>query len=127
MTGLSFDFSTRLGNGVFIEDHVRLGYECEVAGSTRIIYGAYICDRVLIGNYGGLLHLIGERPATIRRARPRPRPITSERGRRQDLLKAHSISRIATCVREAPNVRRMIRRWLLSRPSPDSAISSAAR
>ncbi|WTW98251.1 hypothetical protein OG216_35110 [Streptomycetaceae bacterium NBC_01309] len=32
-----------------IEDRVRIGYNTSVGAGTRIVYGAYVCDRVVIG------------------------------------------------------------------------------
>ena len=55
---------------------------------------------------------------------------TGERGGlliRHTLSNSHSIALVASCVREGPHVRMATRRWSLSRPSPDSAISSASR
>jgi acetyltransferase-like isoleucine patch superfamily enzyme len=32
-----------------VEDHTRIGYDCRIGSDSRIIYGAYVCDRVSIG------------------------------------------------------------------------------
>ncbi|MFE6645066.1 acyltransferase [Nocardioides sp. NPDC057772] len=36
-------------DGCVIEDQVRIGYDSTIGRRTRIVYGAYICDRVTIG------------------------------------------------------------------------------
>jgi len=38
-----------VGMGVCIEDRARLGYSCIVHDDARVMYGAYVCDRVEIG------------------------------------------------------------------------------
>ena len=42
---------TRISNGVCIEDFCRLGFDCLVGDHTRIMYRAFVCDRVTIGAY----------------------------------------------------------------------------
>src|ERR1700728_3618917 len=39
-----------IGNDSVVEDRCRIGYGCHVGIGTRIMYGAYICDRVMIGD-----------------------------------------------------------------------------
>jgi acetyltransferase-like isoleucine patch superfamily enzyme len=39
----------RLGEGCVVEDRVRIGYDSMIAAGSRVLYGAYICDRVRIG------------------------------------------------------------------------------
>lgn len=41
---------TDIGPDSIIEDNVHIGYDCRIGRSTRITYGAYICDRVVIGD-----------------------------------------------------------------------------
>ena len=41
---------TYLGKTVILEDKVRLGFGCSIGAKSRIMYGAYICDRVIVGN-----------------------------------------------------------------------------
>ncbi|GGU39515.1 DapH/DapD/GlmU-related protein [Lentzea flava] len=38
-----------IGDNCVLEDRVRLGYNCTVGAGTRIVYGAFVCDRVTIG------------------------------------------------------------------------------
>jgi acetyltransferase-like isoleucine patch superfamily enzyme len=40
---------TWIGDGTVIEDRVRIGYDCRVGRQARLLYGAYVCDRVVIG------------------------------------------------------------------------------
>jgi acetyltransferase-like isoleucine patch superfamily enzyme len=39
----------RIGDGVVIEDRARIGYNSSIGAGTRVVYGAYMCDRVTIG------------------------------------------------------------------------------
>jgi UDP-3-O-[3-hydroxymyristoyl] glucosamine N-acyltransferase len=39
----------RLGQRCIIEDRVRIGYDTVVGGQSRLLYGAYVCDRVEVG------------------------------------------------------------------------------
>lgn len=32
-----------------VEDRVRIGYDCRIGARSRLLYGAYICDRVSVG------------------------------------------------------------------------------
>lgn len=32
-----------------MEDNTRIGYDCKIGANTRVMYSAYICDRVVIG------------------------------------------------------------------------------
>lgn len=41
---------SRLGNGCVVEDRVRIGYDTSIGREARLVYGAYICDRVSIGS-----------------------------------------------------------------------------
>ncbi|MGH3872812.1 MAG: acyltransferase [Pseudonocardiaceae bacterium] len=41
---------SRLGDGCVVEDRVRIGYNTCVGYEARLVYGAFICDRVSIGN-----------------------------------------------------------------------------
>lgn len=38
-----------IDNNVTIDDFARIGYDCRIEDNTRVIYGAFICDRVQIG------------------------------------------------------------------------------
>ncbi|GAA3762457.1 acetyltransferase-like isoleucine patch superfamily enzyme [Spinactinospora alkalitolerans] len=38
-----------IADGCLVEDRVRIGYDSRVGPGSRIVYGAYICDRVSIG------------------------------------------------------------------------------
>jgi acetyltransferase-like isoleucine patch superfamily enzyme len=38
-----------IGRGAVVDDHCRLGYDCTVGAGARIMYGAFVCDRVNIG------------------------------------------------------------------------------
>src|SRR5262245_39784576 len=38
-----------IGSGCVIEDRVRIGYDCRIGAGSRLMYGAYVCDRVQIG------------------------------------------------------------------------------
>lgn len=38
-----------VGAGCFVEDRVRIGYDCTIGDGTRLIHGAYLCDRVEVG------------------------------------------------------------------------------
>ncbi|WP_086820208.1 DapH/DapD/GlmU-related protein [Allokutzneria sp. NRRL B-24872] len=38
-----------VGAGCVVEDRVRIGYNSKVGERARLIYGAYVCDRVTIG------------------------------------------------------------------------------
>ena len=40
----------QIADDCLIEDRVRIGYNSRIGAETRIIYGAYLCDRVLIGS-----------------------------------------------------------------------------
>ena len=40
---------TVLGDAVFVDDRVRIGYGCSVGARSRLMYGAFICDRVTVG------------------------------------------------------------------------------
>lgn len=51
---------TQIGDGVIVEDNIRLGYDCVVGADTRIMYGAYICDRVQIGSNSRIAGFIGD-------------------------------------------------------------------
>jgi len=39
----------QVGDNCVIEDQVRIGYDTQIGSGTRLVYGAYICDRVRIG------------------------------------------------------------------------------
>lgn len=39
----------QLGEGCVIEDRVRIGYDSVIGAETRLLYGAYLCDRVQVG------------------------------------------------------------------------------
>ncbi len=39
-----------LADGCVVEDRVRVGYDCRIGRGVRLLYGAYICDRVEIGD-----------------------------------------------------------------------------
>jgi acetyltransferase-like isoleucine patch superfamily enzyme len=39
----------QIGAGCVIEDRVRIGYDTTIGERTRVVYGAYVCDRVTIG------------------------------------------------------------------------------
>jgi serine acetyltransferase len=39
----------RVGDDCVIEDRVRIGYNTRIGPGTRVAYGAYLCDRVVIG------------------------------------------------------------------------------
>lgn len=39
----------RVGDDCVIEDRVRVGYDGRVGDCCRLVYGAYVCDRVVIG------------------------------------------------------------------------------
>lgn len=41
---------SRLGDGCVVEDRVRIGYDTCVGRDVRLLYGAFICDRVSIGD-----------------------------------------------------------------------------
>jgi UDP-3-O-[3-hydroxymyristoyl] glucosamine N-acyltransferase len=41
---------SQLGDGCVIEDRVRIGYDTCVGHDARLLYGAFICDRVSIGD-----------------------------------------------------------------------------
>ncbi|WP_344163590.1 acyltransferase [Nocardiopsis rhodophaea] len=38
-----------LGDDCLVEDRVRIGYDTVVGARSRLVYGAYVCDRVTIG------------------------------------------------------------------------------
>lgn len=38
-----------IGDDCLIEDRVRIGYDSHVGAGSRLLYGAYLCDRVQIG------------------------------------------------------------------------------
>jgi acetyltransferase-like isoleucine patch superfamily enzyme len=38
-----------MGEGCVIEDQVRIGYDTRIGARSRLVYGAYVCDRVVIG------------------------------------------------------------------------------
>jgi acetyltransferase-like isoleucine patch superfamily enzyme len=38
-----------IGAACVVEDRVRVGYDCQIGAGTRLMYGAYVCDRVQIG------------------------------------------------------------------------------
>ena len=38
-----------IGNGCILEDQTRIGFNTKIGENTRIMYAAYICDRVKIG------------------------------------------------------------------------------
>ncbi|GAA2536880.1 hypothetical protein [Pseudonocardia hydrocarbonoxydans] len=38
-----------IGAGCILEDRVRVGYDCTIGDATRVIHGAYLCDRVDVG------------------------------------------------------------------------------
>lgn len=40
---------TVFGVDCVVEDRARVGYGCTVGGGTRLVHGAYVCDRVTIG------------------------------------------------------------------------------
>jgi acetyltransferase-like isoleucine patch superfamily enzyme len=40
----------QVGDECVVEDRVRLGYDVQVGERSRLLYGAYICDRVSIGS-----------------------------------------------------------------------------
>lgn len=39
----------RVGEGCVIEDRVRIGYDSRIGARSRLVYGAYLCDRIVIG------------------------------------------------------------------------------
>ncbi|GAA5110468.1 acyltransferase [Haloechinothrix salitolerans] len=39
----------QVGRDCFLEDRVRVGYDSTIGDCSRIVYGAYVCDRVTIG------------------------------------------------------------------------------
>ncbi|WP_329243042.1 acetyl/acyl transferase [Actinoallomurus sp. NBC_01490] len=39
-----------IGRDCVIEDRVRIGYDCRIGPGTRLAYGAYLCDRVVVGS-----------------------------------------------------------------------------
>lgn len=39
---------TLLENNIIIDDFCRIGYDCVIGEETRIVYGAFVCDRVKI-------------------------------------------------------------------------------
>jgi acetyltransferase-like isoleucine patch superfamily enzyme len=39
----------QLGHGCIIEDRVRIGYDSLIGSQSRLLYGAYLCDRVQVG------------------------------------------------------------------------------
>ncbi|GHH62497.1 DapH/DapD/GlmU-related protein [Lentzea cavernae] len=39
----------KVGDDCVLEDRVRIGYDSTVGAGTRIVYGAFVCDRVTIG------------------------------------------------------------------------------
>ena len=39
----------RVGDGCVIEDRVRIGYDSRIGAGTRLLYAAYLCDRVSVG------------------------------------------------------------------------------
>lgn len=39
----------QLGDECVVEDRVRVGYDSRVGAGSRLVYGAYVCDRVTIG------------------------------------------------------------------------------
>ena len=41
---------TNIGPSSIIEDHVHIGYGCQIGRNVRITYSAYICDRVVIAD-----------------------------------------------------------------------------
>lgn len=38
-----------IGPGCVVEDQVRIGYDCRIGAGSRLMYAAYVCDRVEIG------------------------------------------------------------------------------
>lgn len=40
---------TVLETDVILEDHVRIGFNCTIGRGTRVMYGAFVCDRVRVG------------------------------------------------------------------------------
>lgn len=38
-----------LGEDCLVEDRVRIGYDCSIGARSRLMYGAYLCDRVICG------------------------------------------------------------------------------
>lgn len=41
---------SQLGNRCVVEDRVRIGYDARIGREVRLTYGAYMCDRVRIGD-----------------------------------------------------------------------------
>ncbi|MEU3141728.1 DapH/DapD/GlmU-related protein [Nocardiopsis alba] len=41
-----------ISDGCVLEDRTRVGYDTRVGSDSRLIYGAYVCDRVTIGTRG---------------------------------------------------------------------------
>ena len=41
---------TMIGDRCVLEDRVRIGYAGRVGDDTRLMYGAFVCDRVIVGN-----------------------------------------------------------------------------
>jgi acetyltransferase-like isoleucine patch superfamily enzyme len=39
----------QIGDDCVIEDRARVGYNSRIGAGTRVLYGAYLCDRVVIG------------------------------------------------------------------------------
>jgi len=40
----------RIGDDCVIEDRVRIGYDSRIGWGVRLVYGAYLCDRVTVGD-----------------------------------------------------------------------------
>lgn len=40
----------QVGRDCFLEDRVRVGYDSTIGEGSRLVYGAYVCDRVTIGS-----------------------------------------------------------------------------
>ena len=41
-----------IADGCMLEDRTRIGYDTRIGPGSRLIYGAYVCDRVVIGARG---------------------------------------------------------------------------
>lgn len=46
---VTFYEGVELGDDCVVEDRVRVGYDCGIGAGSRLMYGAYVCDRVQIG------------------------------------------------------------------------------
>lgn len=51
---------TELGSFAILEDRIRIGYNCSIGSNARLMYGAYICDRVIIGEHSKIAGFISD-------------------------------------------------------------------